>query len=123
MALSLRIFLLTGTLIFLGIIIYFLTKKRLNLKYTLLWLLSALVMIIVTIFPQIVRVIANIIGIKSEVNVVFVFAVSLVLFIILSLTIIVSLINNKIYRLTQTQAILEKRVRELEQKLGENISK
>ena len=57
-------------------------------------------------------------GIASPVNTVFVLEGLFVLFILLSLTSIVSGLNRKIYRLTQYEALLEGRVRELEKKLN-----
>lgn len=115
MDITLRIFLIIGILVFLVIILQMLKNKKLNLKYTLVWLLSAFVMLIATIFPGIVNIVAASIGIISPVNFVFVLEGMFVLLILLSLTAIVSHINNRIYRLIQSLAILEKRVRELEE--------
>lgn len=114
MNLVLQIFLIVCVLIFLCIIIYYLAKKKLNLKYSLTWLAAGIVMLIFGIFPQLVTIIGSTIGIISEVNTVFLFAGMFMLLIIFTLTIIVSHMNNRIYRLTQMQALLEKRVRELE---------
>ena len=113
-ALSLRIVLIIGVLLFLSMVIYFLVHKRLNLKYTLIWLLSALVMLVIAVFPQIVGWFSHLIGISTPVNTVFLFALLLLMLIILSLTMIVSHMNDKIYRLAQTQALLEERIRHLE---------
>jgi hypothetical protein len=115
MDITLRIFLIIGILIFLVIILQLLKKKKLNLKYTLVWLLSAFVMLVAAIFPGIVNAVARLIGIISPVNFVFVLEGMFVLLILLSLTAIVSHINNRIYKLIQSLAILEKRVRELEE--------
>ena len=92
--------------------------KRLNLRYTLLWLLSAFVLLILAILPGIITEVAHLVGIASPVNTVFVLEGLFVLFILLSLTSIVSGLNRKIYSLTQYEALLEGRVRELEKKLN-----
>ena len=73
-------------------------------------------MVVITIFPQIASKIAILFGFKSTVNVVFLFSVCLVIIITLSLTMIVSILNDKLKKLAQTQALLEKRIRELEDK-------
>lgn len=114
MNLILQIFLIVCVLLFLGIIIYYLAKKKLNLKYSLTWLAAGLGLLILAIFPQLVDMIGSLVGIAAPVNTVFLFAGMFMLLIIFTLTMIVSHMNSRIYRLTQMQALLEKRVRELE---------
>lgn len=114
MKLILQLSLIVCSVIFLAVIVHFLAKKRLNLRYSLVWLGAGLGMLAIAVFPQIVKVVGGLIGIDTPVNTVFLFAGMFMLLIIFTLTIIVSHMNNRIYRLTQMQAILEKRVRELE---------
>lgn len=114
MSIVLQIFLIVSVLIFLAVIIYYLAKKRLNLKYSLVWLGAGVGLLVLAVFPQLVTAVGELIGIATPVNTVFLFAGMFMLLIIFTLTIIVSHMNNQIYRLVQTQAILEKRVRELE---------
>lgn len=112
-----RIILLVGVLVYLLVIMFLMRKGKMNLKYSLVWLLSGVVMLICAIFPMSIRWAARLFGVYSEVNVVFFIGVCFLLVIILSLTSIVSLLSERLRALTQTQALLEKRVRELEQKL------
>lgn len=116
MNLTLRIFFIAAIILFLIIILRYLSKKRLNLKYSLVWLATAAGLLILAIFPGLVDKIGNLVGIVSPVNTVFVFALMFIMAIIFTLTMIVSHTTSRIYRLTQTIAILEKRVRELEEK-------
>lgn len=109
-----RVFLIIGIVFYITVLVILMKKQRLNLRYTLTWLLMALVMLLVSIFPQIVVGLAKLLGIASVVNTVFLLEGLFVLLILLSLTSIVSLQTNRIRKLTQTQALLEKRVRELE---------
>ena len=110
----LHVFLIVVVVIFTLIIIRYLTKRRLNLKYSLVWLAACLVMLVLAIFPSLVEKIGLLFGIMTVTSTVFLFAMMFMLVIILTLTMIVSSLNDRIYRLTQLQAILEKRVRELE---------
>lgn len=119
MNIVLHIFLIVVVVIFTLIIIRYLTKRRLNLKYSLVWLAACFVMLVLAIFPSLVEKIGSLIGIATVTSTVFLFAVMFMLVIILTLTMIVSNLNNRIYRLTQMQAILEKRVRELEAQKAE----
>ena len=109
--------LIVGILIYLGVIVVLLKKQKLNLRYALTWLLMAFVMLLVSVFPQIITAISRLLGVASDVNTVFVLQGLFVLLILLSLTSIVSKQTNRIRKLAQTQALLEKRVRELEDSL------
>lgn len=111
---QLRIFLMIVILLFFGIVLYFLKQKKLNLKYTLIWLFASVVLIIISIFPELVYIPSEKIGIVAPSNLIFVIEAIFVVLILLSLTVIVSHITEQIFRLTQTIAMLEKRVRELE---------
>lgn len=111
---SLRFFLLISIMIYLVIIIHLLRKKDLNLKYSLIWLFSAVTMLVVSIFPKIISNFAKWVGIVDSVNIVFVLEGMFVLLILLSLTGIVSRLNEKNIKLIQAFGLLEKRVRELE---------
>lgn len=113
----LHIILIIAVITFNVIIIYYLAKNKLNLKYSLVWLAAGAGMFILSVFPDIVTVMGTLIGIATPVNTVFLFAGMFMILIIFTLTIIVSHMNNRIYRMVQEQALLEKRVRELEHKL------
>ena len=120
MNIVLHIFLISVVVIFTLIIIGYLVKRRLNLKYSLTWLAACFVMLVLAIFPSLVEKIGNLFGIATITSTVFLFAGMFMLVIIFTLTMIVSHMNNRIYRLTQMQAILEKRVRELEAQSSQN---
>ena len=114
MSTTARIFFLILVLLFSAFIVHFLIKRRLNLKYTLTWLFAAAVMLAVLAFPSLIGDISHLVGIELPVNAVFVFSGMFALAIIFTLTIIVSHLNTRLYKLSQTQALLEKRIRELE---------
>ena len=59
---TLRIFFVVAILIFFVIILRYLIKKKLNLKYTLVWLATVVGMLVVVIFPVIVEKIAELFG-------------------------------------------------------------
>ena len=114
MNLTLRIFFISCIALLFVITFYYLLKKKLNLKYTLIWLLSVLLLLILAIFPIIVEKISALVGIKSVPNTVFVFLIIFLVAIVFTLTAIVSHLNMRVSRLTQYQALMEKRIRELE---------
>ncbi len=110
-----RIILLVGVLLYLLLIIFLMKKGRMNLKYSLVWFALALVLLVCAVFPQIIRFFTGLMGIYSEVNAVFFLGVCFLLLIILSLTSIASGLSERVRTLVQTQAMLEKRVRILEE--------
>lgn len=114
MSVVLQVFFIVSVLFFLAITVHYLSKHKLNLKYSLTWLGACVIMLILAVFPNLVEKIGALVGIATVTSTVFVFAGMFMLVIIFTLTMIVSHMNSRIYRLTQIQAILEKRVRELE---------
>lgn len=113
-----RVILLVGILLYFLLIIYLMKKGRMSLKYSLVWFLTGLVLLICAAFPQLIGYATGLLGIYSEVNGVFFVGVCFILLIILSLTSIVSGLSERLRNLIQTQGMLEKRVRELEEKIS-----
>lgn len=112
---NLRVVLIILVISYFIVILYFLKQKALNLKYTLLWLVAGFVMGILVVVPELLTMIIRIFGIQDNMNGLFIFSIGFIILILLSLTSIASRQNRKLRTLTQELAILEKRVRELEQ--------
>ena len=72
---------------------------------------------ILVIWPESLIIIISIIGIQGSMNGLFILAIAFVIAILMSITSIVSKQSEKIRSLTQTIAILEKKIREQEEKL------
>ena len=114
MSKTLQIFMLAAVAIYFALLIYFLRRKRIILKYSLLWMFSGFVMLLLAVFPKILDWAAKIVGIASPVNALFAIALFCVIIILMSLTAIVSRLNDQLLQLAQSNALLEKRVRDLE---------
>lgn len=112
----LRILLMLGSFGYLGIILYMLKNKHLTVRYSIIWLLSGLALLIFSIAPYIIFVIGNLLHVQIPSNLVFMLLFAFVLLLLLSLSSIVSGFSEKIKKLTQQMALLERRVRELEDK-------
>ena len=91
------------------VIIDMIRKKRLELSYALSWLLVGIGVLILDIFPQLIKTISEKIGIVSPVNMLFFFGFCFSLIIIFVLTIAVSKLSIKIKQLAQQIAIYEKK--------------
>lgn len=113
---TLRVTLIVAVICYFIMILYFLKQKALNLKYTLLWIVAGVVMGILVIVPELLVFIIHIFGIQDNMNGLFIFAIGFIIMILLSLTSIASRQNRKIRTLIQELSILDKKVRELEEK-------
>ncbi len=114
-SIKLRISLIIILIIYFAFILAFLKRKAISLKYTLLWIVAGIFMGILVIWPQFLLLLRRLVGIESNMNGLFVMAIGFIIMILMSITSIVSRQNEKIRKLTQVVAILEKRVRELEE--------
>ena len=97
------------------VIIDMIRKKRLELSYALSWLLVGIGVLILDVFPQLIKTISEKIGIVSPVNMLFIFGFCFSLVIIFVLTIAVSKLSIKIKQLAQQIAIYEKKETERRQ--------
>lgn len=120
-------------LLVIGIVIYFmivfnlLKKKRLQLKYSLLWLVMGIIMALLVLFPGLLNLLCNLFGIVGTMNGLFCFSIGFILMLLMALTSIVSRQSSRITRLVQENALLEKKIRDLEfyknsKELNENVS-
>lgn len=114
MSFSVRLLTLICTIIYFAVIISLLRKKRLMLKYSMLWLLAGAVFMLIALFPQLLVFITSIAGIEVPSNGLFAMCIFFSVLILISLTVIVSEINMRFNTLVQKIAMMEKRIRELE---------
>ena len=113
---NLRVVLITGVIAYFVIILMFLKKKSLSLKYSLLWLLAGVVLGVMVIWPEFLAWCIHLLGIVDNMNGLFIFCITFIIMILMSLTSIVSKQAEKIKNLTQTISKMEKRIRELEER-------
>ena len=115
----LRILLLIGVAVYLFVILWLMKKQKLLVRYSIIWLFSAAVLAVFAVFPYIVLVLRDLTKIVTPSNLIFMMAIAFLLLISLCLTSIVSGLSEKIKKLAQQNALLERRVRELEEKREE----
>ena len=115
---SLHAILIIGAVGFLFFILYLMKKGKLEVKYSIIWLAFSLCMIVFACFPYTVLVLNDIAGVIDPVNFIFFTQIIFILLILLSVSAVISGFSKKIKQLAQANAILEKRVRELEEKLN-----
>ncbi|WP_026669491.1 DUF2304 domain-containing protein [Butyrivibrio sp. AE3006] len=116
----LTVVLIIAIVIYFIIILSLLKHRMLNMKYTLLWLLTGVVMLILVINPMLMFYLIQILGITSAMNGLYIMLIGFLIMLVLSLTSIASRQAGRITKLIQNQGLLEKRIRELEEKMGES---
>lgn len=113
---TLRIVLIIGIFLYFIVVIRLLKQKKLILKYSLLWLLMGVVFAVLVFFPQTLGYFVGLLGIVDTMNGLFTCAIGFLMILVMALTSIVSKQGERIKELTQNIAILEKRIRDLENK-------
>ena len=113
---KLRIFISICIVLYFAIIIFLVRKSRVSLKYALVWIVCGIGMIFFTIFPEAVFAASGFIGVSNPVNAVFMLYAIFTLLLLMALTTIVSTLTATNLRLTQKMALLEERLRKLEEK-------
>lgn len=111
---TLRITLSIAVICYFVLILYYLKKRMLELKYTLLWLAAGAVMGIMVFFPEILVKFVKLLGIESNMNGLYVLSIAFIIAILMTLTSIVSRQSLKIRTLIQELSMMEKRIRDLE---------
>ncbi len=114
--LRLKIFLCIAIIFFFVSIFYLIKKKYLSLKYSLMWLFSGIVVFLIILFPEGFSSLMGKLGLITPANGLFAICIFLFMLMLLLLTSVISRINTKIKRLIQSIGILEKKIRELEEK-------
>lgn len=97
-------------LLFLVCVVWQVKTGRLLLRYALLWLVLAVMVMLSALFPDFVYAVSDVFGFEAPSNFIFLVALFFLLAICLSLSIIVSGQARKIKSLVQSLAILENKM-------------
>ena len=106
MTVRIRILFIIFLLAVLVVIINMVRKRRLELKYVLLWMGCDIILIIIMIFPGIITWISRVLGIYDPMHAIIFLGFLFLLLITFSLTVALSHATDEIRRLTQIIAIL-----------------
>lgn len=101
-------------LLLMAYVIRLVVKKRLRLKYSLLWLALSIIALLCAIFPGPIFSLAHILGFVVPSNLVFFLAIFFLLALCLSLTVIVSWQARDIRQLIQEIAVINNQLEKLD---------
>ena len=89
------------------LVVYYVKKNKISVRYSIVWFLCLLLLTLFTIFPNLLGFVTNLVGIQISSNFIFAFMIGVLFIITLSLTIIVSEEQEKIKQLIQEVSILK----------------
>jgi hypothetical protein len=100
-----------------------LRNKKIELKFTLSWLFTGTCFLVFAIFPDLLRLLSNLLRIVEPVNTLFLFTIFFMLLIIFTLTIALSRNATRVKTLTQEIGILKMELKKLSDKMSDSPSK
>ena len=116
MSSSLRIGLLLASLIALGFVLFSIINKKLNIRYSIVWILWALLSLFMAAFPSTFYSISSLLGIQMPVNTVFLIMITLLYGLTFYVYLVISKNNEEIVELTYEVSSLKKELAELRKK-------
>ena len=108
MSLTLQITLILMSILLFLILIRNVKKGKLRSDYAIGWIICSILLIIVSIFPQIAYFGAKVLGVISTANIVFAFMILMLIILVYVLFSKVSMLEEKQKNLIQELAILKK---------------
>ena len=93
-------------------------KSKLQIEYSIFWIVFSILLILVAVFPQPMFVLAQILGIQSPANMVFLFVIFILLIKLFNMTIEVSQLQYKQQELVQKIALDENKKTEKKSSKG-----
>ena len=110
---SLRIGLLIASFIALVCVLLSITKKKLNIKYSIVWIMWSLFSLLLAIFPKPFYRLSKLVGIELPVNAIFLIMIGLLYALTFYSYLMVSKHNDEIVQLTYEVARLKKELEEI----------
>ena len=118
MSIYLRIILVVISMLSMLNILKRVRKSKLPIEYSIFWIVFSILLILVAVFPQPMFVLAQILGIQSPANMVFLFVIFILLIKLFNMTIEVSQLQYKQQELVQKIALDENKKTEKKSSKG-----
>jgi hypothetical protein len=113
----LNLFAIIGSIILLLVILELIRRRYLQERYSLVWIITGAVFLLLSIRVDILYRISNLLGFSIPSNALFFFGVLFLILIVLGLSVITSRLSVKNKILAQEVVLLKKRVADLEKSL------
>lgn len=120
MSIGLRVLLFVISILTMIYIVRKIRKSELSIEHSLFWLGFSVLLVFLSIFPQVVYALTRVIGVQSPVNFVFLVIIFVLIIKNFMMTIEISKLENRIKMLVQTIALRETEEKErLDDEAGE----
>jgi hypothetical protein len=106
---NLRIVAIAGSLTLLVFIVELVRRRRLKEEYSVLWVLTALVLLLLAVWGALLRELAHFIGADSQASTLYFFGLLFVVFLLLHFSMRVSNLERRVIVLVQEIALLGER--------------
>jgi hypothetical protein len=104
----------TGALLL--VVLELVRRRRLQERYALLWLVSAVVLLVLAAWRGALSAVASLIGIASPPNALFFLAFATILIVLLHFSVVISRLSDQTKVLAQRVAMLDQRLRRQEER-------
>ena len=98
------------SMVFLFIIIELVRKRKLQEKYSILWIFMSIILIVLSSTPKVINKLAKLLDIKNPPSFLFLFGLVYLIIYNLHITVVVSLQSEKITRLTQEIGLIKEKI-------------
>ena len=109
---TVKLQIIVGICLFLAltVIVYMIKKRSLDLKYALSWLLALVFVLVLDLFPVLLTKLSAALGVWAPVNMIFFLGFCFSLLIIFTLTVMLSLMAERVRKLAQAVAMNEEKL-------------
>lgn len=105
MSVTLRILLIVISILTAFYVLVSIRKSQLKIEESIFWFIFCAVLVIMGLFPQIIETLAQLLGVQSPVNMIFLGIIFILIIRIFRLNVRLSLLENKVENLAQRYAI------------------
>ncbi|MFZ2052257.1 MAG: DUF2304 domain-containing protein [Solirubrobacteraceae bacterium] len=106
---NLRIIAIAGSLVLLAFIVELVRRRRLKEEYSVLWVATALVLLLLAAWGGLLRDLTHVIGAISQASTIYFFSLIFVVFLLLHFSVRVSSLERRVVVLLQELALLGER--------------
>lgn len=109
--LKLKIEVISFSVLMIAFIINLVRHNRLTIKYSLIWMIAILAVLIATLIPGLLPFIGKLLGFETLPNLIFTLIIGILILVSMMLSIIVSGQKDKIRVLTQEVSLLKEKIK------------
>ncbi|MGP1597918.1 DUF2304 domain-containing protein [Peptoanaerobacter stomatis] len=102
---KLRVYVIILSAIFIIYLINMIRKNKINLKYILSWISISTGILIIALFPSILNLFSNFLGVKDPMNALYFLGFIFLIIVVFSLTVAQSRLSDKVKSLSQEIAL------------------